>query len=151
MERVTRAAFFNEVANHCDVRPWLGGDGPLDLTPMVEDPRNVCLQFEHGGFVLRNVDGYGVSHELHSLFLPKGWGRPVMAAAVKATAYMFEVVRSQLLYTFEQEGHGRSRAPRSLGWTLATPDFTPIAGLSVRVWYLTPELWRASSHFTGRP
>lgn len=60
----------NAAANHPDVRPWLGGEGELDLSPVVLDPRNIAVSGEHGGFVLQAV-GPG-EYEVHTIIAPEG-------------------------------------------------------------------------------
>jgi hypothetical protein len=66
--RTFDARFLNEVANHPDVRPWLLGEGPLDLTETLLDPRNIGLVFGGGGWLLHWQEP-GV-YEAHSLFIP---------------------------------------------------------------------------------
>jgi hypothetical protein len=66
--RTFDARFLNEVANHPDVRPWLLGEGPLDLTETLLDPRNIGLVFGGGGWLLHWQEP-GV-YEAHSMFLP---------------------------------------------------------------------------------
>jgi hypothetical protein len=86
--RTMDAAFLNEVANHPEVRPWLGGEeGPLNLTPVVENPSNIALVTEGGGFVLVALMP-GV-YELHTLFLPTARGAPFFAAASEMFRFMF--------------------------------------------------------------
>ena len=75
MIRTFDPSFFNEVANHPDVRPWLGGEGELDLSVAIRNPINFTLQGEGGGFVLmRHEPGI---YEAHSLFLPGSRGQTV--------------------------------------------------------------------------
>jgi hypothetical protein len=63
-------AFWNAIANHPDVRPHIGGEGSVDLTDLVTDPANFCLQFDHGGFICLS-QGQGV-YSVHSQFLAEG-------------------------------------------------------------------------------
>jgi hypothetical protein len=67
--RTLDAAFLNTVANHPDVRPWLGAD-EVDLTAAVSNPQNYTLVCETGGFIL-SPQAPGV-YEVHSMFLPGG-------------------------------------------------------------------------------
>lgn len=69
----------NAVVNHPAVRPFVGGEGHLDLSPVVEQHLNVFLMGEHGGFLLAwsapNV------HEIHTFILPQGRGAWASSAA----------------------------------------------------------------------
>ena len=149
MIRTLNAAFLNAVANHPDVRPWLGGEGELDLSPLVSDDRNISLINGFGGFVFRNADGFGFVRELHSMFLPDGWGRAVADAAREAVEYVFGS-GCQLIFTWEQSGHWRSRPPKTHGWKRASDDFRPSGMGDLRVWFLTPEMWRNSPINKGK-
>lgn len=86
----------NAAANHPDVRPWLGGDGPLDLTGVVSDPRNICIAGEHGGFVLQGL-GAG-EYEVHTLIAPDG--RAGLLSAYRAgLRYVFTATDALRLVT----------------------------------------------------
>jgi len=61
---------FNTVANHPEVRPYLGGSGELDLAPLID--KSFTFQNEHGGFVVHPI--LPCIYEVHSLFLPEGKG-----------------------------------------------------------------------------
>jgi hypothetical protein len=52
LERTFDPIEINALANDPDVRPYIGGDGPLDLTGVVERPEHLFLVGEHGGFGL---------------------------------------------------------------------------------------------------
>lgn len=80
------ATFLNKVANDPDVRPWLLGEGELDLGPLLADPANYGLQCEAGGFVLTGL-GSG-AYEVHSVFLP-GMGTKPVKAMREAQEWMF--------------------------------------------------------------
>lgn len=68
----------NEVANHPDVRPWIGGEKPIDLADLAKDPRNFLLEAQHGGWIFaRHEPG---TYELHTLFLPQGRGKACLQA-----------------------------------------------------------------------
>lgn len=87
LARTMDATFLNLVANHQDVRDWLGGDGPLDLTALIADPENLAATTGAGGFVA--VAHGGARYEIHSLFLPEGRGRDAIAAMRHGLAYLF--------------------------------------------------------------
>lgn len=86
MRRTTDAAFLNSVANHEEVRPWLGGEGVIDLAPVLADPMNYGLDGDGGGFVYIHLGGY--VYEVHSLFLPEA-RRGTAKAAQDGLRYMF--------------------------------------------------------------
>jgi len=81
------APFLNFVANHPEVRPWIGGEGPLDLGPVLSDAGNVALTFDAGGWVFVRHEA-GV-YELHTLILPEGRGRRAREAWREAERYIF--------------------------------------------------------------
>lgn len=88
IHRSTDAAFFNAVANHETVRPFLGGEpGPLDLTAVVENPAVVALRAEHGGWIYSPL--MSGAYELHTLCLPEGRGRQQIAGAKLGFRHMF--------------------------------------------------------------
>jgi hypothetical protein len=70
IERSFDVTFFNRIANHPDVRPWIGGKGVLDLTDAVMNIGNFALKAEGGGFILIQHEP-GI-YEAHSLFPPEG-------------------------------------------------------------------------------
>lgn len=76
------------IANHPDVRPWLGGGrGPLDLSPIVADLRNVLLMGEGGGLMF--VQQSPGIYEVHTQFLPEARGENAVAVTQDALRYMF--------------------------------------------------------------
>ncbi len=85
--RTMDAAFLNRVANHPDVRPYIGGEGPVDLAPILADAANYALVTEGGGWLLQPL--MPGAYELHTLIVPKGRGRPFFAAAREALRWMF--------------------------------------------------------------
>ncbi len=80
------AAFFNHICNLPEVRPWLGGEGVLDLTATVENPVNFALRASHGGFILEALGG-GTYH-VHSQFASEG-RRGAVAAMRAGLDFMF--------------------------------------------------------------
>lgn len=90
IKRTMSATFLNAVANHPEVRPFLGGmENPvLDLSPLVEDPRCICLEVSGaGGWVLQPILA-GV-YELHTIFLPEARGRAYFEQARQAVRMVF--------------------------------------------------------------
>lgn len=103
IRRTLDPAFLNEVANHPEVRPWLQGDGPIDLGPIVASPANIAIQAEHGGWVLQCLSP-GV-YEVHSMFLPEGRGANVKRALAEALDYVFSATDCLKLVTRLPEGN----------------------------------------------
>lgn len=82
--RVDDASFLNDVANHPDVRPHLGGAGDIDLSELIADDVNVALVSDNGGFLYVHLGGF--VFEVHSMFLP---GANAVAAARASLDHMF--------------------------------------------------------------
>jgi hypothetical protein len=87
VRRTLNATFLNSVANDPDVRPWLGGQGQIDLTAVVANPLNIALVTDHGGWIATPHDG--LTYELHTLFLRRGRGAVHLAAAAEGLTYVF--------------------------------------------------------------
>jgi hypothetical protein len=87
IERTFDAAFFNRICNLPEVRPGLGGEGELDVTAQVTDPRNYALRAEHGGFILV-AHGAGF-YSVHTQFAAEGRGQHVIAAMRSGLDFMF--------------------------------------------------------------
>lgn len=69
LRRTLDASLLNRVVNDPAVRPFVGGEGDLDLSPFVADPENFALVTDGGGFLLiRHEPGI---YEVHSQFLPE--------------------------------------------------------------------------------
>jgi len=86
--RTMDATFLNTVANHPDVRPYIGeGDTPLDLGPILANPANYALVTDGGGWLLQPI--IGGSYELHTLFLAEARGKSYFRAAKEALRWMF--------------------------------------------------------------
>jgi hypothetical protein len=97
VRRTLDAARLNAVANHPEVRPWLGGRGPLSLDALAADPGNYALEAEHGGWVfVRHEPGV---YELHTLFLPAGRGRACLAAWREAERFMWTATDAREIVT----------------------------------------------------
>ena len=94
------AEFLNRVVNDPSVFPYvsLGIEGPLDVTPLVEDLSNMFFANEHGGFLLvhKGADVY----EIHTQFLPTGRGHQVRQAAQEAMEYMFKYTNCEALMSY---------------------------------------------------
>ena len=69
MKIAQSAEFLESVANHPQVRPWLGEDGGperIELAPLMAE--GIGFEFDTGGWFLHGL-GDGV-YEAHTLFLP---------------------------------------------------------------------------------
>jgi hypothetical protein len=89
IERVFSADSLNKIVNDPSVYPWVCGahDGPLDLSGVVADQKNVALVGEHGGVVFhQHQPGY---YEAHTQMLPAGRGRWALRAVNEALHWMF--------------------------------------------------------------
>jgi hypothetical protein len=89
--------FLTWVANEPDVRPWIGGEGPIDLAPLISDPRNFALRAETGGWVfVRHEPG---TYELHTLFTGRGDAPRRLKAWAEAIRYMFVATDAREIVT----------------------------------------------------
>lgn len=98
LDRTMDATALNAVANHPDVRPWLGGgDAPIDLTALLEDPANLAGVSEHGGFLA--VAQGPARYEVHSLFRPDRRAGETVRAMRAAVDYIFATTDATELVT----------------------------------------------------
>lgn len=143
--RTMDATFLNTVANHPDVRPWLGGDGPLDLTAMLANPANLAGVTAHGGFVAVAV--WPGRYEVHSLFLPDGRGTESVRAMRAACDYIFTVSDATELVTkvpsantaadgLARLAHFAPLATVPMPWTGGTRTLVGLLSLSIDRWAL---------------
>lgn len=143
MRRTLGAAFLNRVANDPAVRPWVGGDGELDLTAIVSNPANIALINEHGGFIFERHDAG--RYEGHTMFLPSGRGRAVRPAAMQAFRYIFtRTDASEIVTKVPESNPAADIMARRCGME---PSFRREAawsdGAAVTFMVLTLERWRA--------
>jgi hypothetical protein len=88
IERHTDAARVNAVLNHPTVRPWVAnGDGEIDITPQLADPRNVLLMGEHGGCMYFHI--LPGLYEVHTQVLYEGRGSWAQQMAQASLHWMF--------------------------------------------------------------
>lgn len=97
---------FNRVCNHPDVRPWLGGEGEIDVSAVVGNPENYALWFGDGGFILHA--GPAASFEVHSQFTPEG-RRTSFEAMQAGMDYMFTRTNAVQLTTFLPDNNPAAR------------------------------------------
>jgi hypothetical protein len=87
VSRELSASRINFVVNHPEVRPYVGGVGPLDLAGLVADPRNVLLMVDGGGCLFQWLgEGY---YEVHTQFIPEARGAAAIQAVRDALWWMF--------------------------------------------------------------
>lgn len=91
-ELITRrfdATEINAILNHPSVFPMvsLPGIERFDLTPLLQDPRNVCLMADGGGIIFCWHEP-GI-YEVHTSFLETHRGRNALKASLAAYRWMF--------------------------------------------------------------
>ena len=96
--RTTDAAVVNAVFNHPAVFPTLslGVEGPLDMSPLLESPRNLCFMGEHGGAILVWT-GPGV-YDAHDFILPEGRGRWAKIACRQILDLAFDTYGARMVW-----------------------------------------------------
>jgi hypothetical protein len=127
----------NAVANHPDVRPFLGGDGPIDMSALFSDPYNVAFESEHGAMLLIAL-GSGV-YDVHSMFLPDGQGKEAADLMRDVAQYMFtktDCIEGRTLVP--TENRGADVAARRSGFR---PLFETRQGMSGTVFHLSIDRW----------
>jgi hypothetical protein len=105
MRRTLDSARFDAMANSPDVRPWLGGDGPVSTITLVSDPANFCFlsDDEMGGYIYKRL-ATGL-YEVHTLSLPEGRGRPMLRARGESLRKMFVETDAIEIVTTVPEGN----------------------------------------------
>ena len=134
------AEFLNRVVNHPSVLPYvsLGFKGPLDMTALVEDPANVFLANEWGGFLLIAKPDF--VYELHTQFLPEGRGKDAYQAGRDGCDYMFTRTDCLRIDTYIQKAHAATeRYARVVGFRRWGE--TEINGHSCYYYVLTLKEW----------
>lgn len=97
LTRSMDAGAVNRVANDPEVRPFVGGEGELDLTAVVRNPLNVVLWSQFGGFIW--AWSAPQTFEVHTLILPEGRGKWATRAAREAMAVMADIYGGRHLWT----------------------------------------------------
>jgi len=103
VDRQFAAERANRIANDPEVRPWLGGSGPLDFSALVANLANVLLMNEEGGVFFENLEP-GL-YEAHTLFLPEGRGEKAVHAVRDALRWMFTKTDAVEIVTKVPEGN----------------------------------------------
>jgi len=117
------------VLSHPEVRPWVGGgSGPIDVAPLVADPRNVLLMGQGGGVLFQCLEP-GL-YEAHTQFVPEARGKEAVAAVRDALRWMFTRSDAVEIVTKVPEGnaaalglvraiHGQKQFERANAWPTA--------------------------------
>lgn len=83
------ASIVNALLNHPAIHPGLAlGMGELDITPLIENPRNIVLMGMYGG-ALFVWSGPGI-YDAHDFFLPEGRGKWAFSASRSMLGMMFD-------------------------------------------------------------
>lgn len=95
MTPCTDAGLIDHYVNHPDIRPFIGGTGPLVIGKLMIAP-NVALIGEHGGFLLSwTAPG---TYEIHTVITPEGRGQWAFEWAARSIDYM-ESIGADHLWT----------------------------------------------------
>lgn len=110
--RTLDARPFNLIAEHPEVRPWLGAadpTAPLDLAPLVGDVGNFAFLTEHedGGYIYCKLQP-GL-YFLHTLAMPAARGRPMLKLLRSGLAAMFCATDAVEIVTMIPDGNEKAR------------------------------------------
>lgn len=135
--------FWDGVAFHEEVAPFvfMGGE-KQSLYSLVDDVRNVPFASENGGVLFVKTDHLGSIYEMHTMFTPAGWGREVAVTGAQALHNIFET--AVMVFTYEQEGHWRSRPPKAHRWKSSGEFVDHGFSKRLKMWYLTRDDWLSS-------
>ena len=96
-------AAINRVVNAPEVRPFVGGEGVLDVTAAVASPENIWLMGEHGGFAMA-WSALRI-YEVHTFILKGGRGEWARQAAHDAIATMAPVADQLWTQILPEQGN----------------------------------------------
>lgn len=146
IERARDAAFLNRVLNDPKVRPFIAGfgDGDLDVTERLADPRFLPLVGEHGTFVCFRI--FQGLWEVHTAVLPSGRGEWTRRFGEAGKRYMFTATDCAEILTRVPEGHAAAeRLTHDMGFVhrFLTPRETEFCGemVSCAVSSITIQDW----------
>lgn len=157
VSREFSADTINRVCNHPDVRQWLGGSGPLDLSPLVADLRNVLLMGQGGGVLFQWLEP-GL-YEAHTQFVPEYRGKEAVQNVRDALRWMFTKTDAVEIVTKVPEPnksalglvraiHGQKLFDRADAWpTENGPLAVSFYGLSLMSWAGAAPDIAASGHW----
>ncbi len=96
--RTFDATILNNAANHPEVRPWLGGEGPVNLTASLLDPNTYAFVNQWGGFIGHRA--FDTVYECHTMFVPQKPGiKPIIELMKYAEQFMFTNTDCERLIT----------------------------------------------------
>lgn len=133
VRRTFDPAFLNGVVNHPEVRPWLEGEGELDVSHQVFNAGNFALVTDHGGFLLiRHEQG---RYEVHSQFYP-GHGTHPIRAMFAAQEWMFTRTDCEVITSKVPWSNGRAKGLALAGGlrTIFTRDTAEHVELTLMDW-----------------
>jgi hypothetical protein len=142
MQRTLDGQFLTSLANDVLVRPALGGEGVLDLMPVVADPNNYALVEDGlGGFVYLPL--YEGVYEVHTIFRRGVSPRKVAALAARSLEYMFVNTLTQAVVTKVPDDN------RGADWLVRQCGFSPLGrrndawkpGVGITYWKLDLDGW----------
>jgi len=146
MTRTLDVDLVNEIANHPDVRPFLGGfPGTFaDLGPLMVSPGTLTYWMPGAAFVLPSI-GDGV-YLAHSLFLPEA--RRYSRRAMRETAQSVFEAGAKEIWTMVAETNKAAMALTRLGGFSQIgfcERMFPVPGgpVAMSYWALTYEAWAA--------
>lgn len=122
------AAFLNRVANHPEVRPWLGADAMGDNESLIDfSPLLACgaayalVEDECGGFLVVRLSD-DEDWECHTMFLPEKRGAIAVRACIEALDIVFGETPCLRLHTQLPEGNAPARLlARMMGFVVTPP------------------------------
>lgn len=127
------AGLINHYANHPEIRPFIGGEGELDLTAVIDDP-HVAMMGEHGGFVLSwTAPG---TYEVHTLITQAGRGQWAFDAAKQAIAHMVGLGATHLWTRVHPEHRHTAIFTRKMGFKPCGSVLTSFAGETPQIYNL---------------
>lgn len=146
VRRTMDATLLNRVANDPAVRPWLGGEGVIDLTATLLNPDHISVVAEHGGFVCFGQGGG--RYEVHSMFLPTRATGETVRAMRSAVDYFFTATDGwELITKVPQLNRGALGLARLAGfsrvwtttlqWSQLERWLTDVMSLSIDKWAVT--------------
>ncbi len=123
--RTNDYGFFEEIANDPEILPWVSEkEEYLDLKEIVENPHNVCLKNDDGGFILAKVGA--TTYEAHTLF--RRHSKTALEFAKEAVRFMFLNTDAMELTTKVAK---RNTAAARLA-----------AAVGFRPWFSKPDGWK---------
>ncbi len=116
LKRTLDAQHVNRVLNHPEVRPGLGGSDPLDATDLLNNPANIALFNELGGFIFTPLDAD--LYEVHTQFVPEGRGPELVATTLEALRWVFtRTPAMQIVTKCPKSNPGALGLARAIGGT----------------------------------